>query len=169
MRAILYNTRALQLPRGGDAYGFLITRNIRCRKMRYYTAAVVASNGGGGARHVCRRKRRRAPGRRNRILFDRLVGIWGTVSCCSRAAPNAPSAAHIYPTRTALVEVTGSPGSGMRVCARDVPTLFGKVHRASGGRAVGLIVVDVIRRDVYTYIYYIRTVVIIIIVIAYTE
>jgi len=27
-----------------------------------------------------------APGRRNRILFDRLVGIWGTVSCCSAAA-----------------------------------------------------------------------------------
>lgn len=105
---------------------FLITRNIRCRKMR----CIIYGGGGGGAvpRHVCRRKRRRrrAPGRRNRILFDRLVGIWGTVSCCSAATARtkcsfcAPPPARRSHHRRALLQccVYHYPGRGYEVSGK---------------------------------------------------
>jgi len=76
-------------------------------------------------------RRRRAPGRGNRILFDRLAGIWGTVSCCARARllavpPHQMLRFSVTVTRrrrTGWVRfgVTGSPGSGARAPRKGAP------------------------------------------------
>lgn len=76
---------------------------------------MVASSSG---RHVCAAKETAArtwPQEQD-TPFDRLVGIWGTVSCCAlpartKCAPSATAAIR------ATLEVTRSPGSGA-VCAR---------------------------------------------------
>lgn len=108
-------------------------------------------------RDTCARRKRRAPGRcGNRILFDRLVGIWGTVSCCHGAlhqmlvlvvSPPPPYTHYPRCRRGLRVSVSGKWCRCTRsyVC---VPTSLrtvlitthtvpdrGKVRRASGGLA----------------------------------